>query len=263
MVYIYVLKLENNKYYIGKTSNPAFRMDSHFNENGSAWTKKYKPIKLEALIPDCDDYDEDKYTKKYMDKYGIENVRGGSFVSVELDENTISHLKNMSNGTNNKCFKCGSKDHFAKDCIKMLEKTRDKTVEMFSCKFCFKKYKNKSNCNKHEDVCDKNNEKCTCPTSYFSPHRKNKCLMRKIVYEESEESSQEESSDEDEEQNDNICFTCGRLGHYASECYAKTDINGNKIDDDDVCCFKCGRPGHYATNCYARTDINGNYLKRY
>ena len=104
MVYIYVLKLQNNKYYVGKTMNPSFRMESHFNENGSAWTRKYKPIQLESLIPDCDDYDEDKYTKKYMDKYGIENVRGGSFVSVELDENTIAHLRNMSNGTNDKCF---------------------------------------------------------------------------------------------------------------------------------------------------------------
>ena len=30
MVYIYVLKLENNKYYVGKTNNPSFRMESHF-----------------------------------------------------------------------------------------------------------------------------------------------------------------------------------------------------------------------------------------
>ncbi len=42
MVYIYVLKLENNKYYIGKTDNPEIRLNSHFNFNGSEWTKKYK-----------------------------------------------------------------------------------------------------------------------------------------------------------------------------------------------------------------------------
>ena len=73
MVFIYVLELENNKYYIGKTDNPQFRLESHFNSNGAAWTKKYKPINIIELIPNCDDYDEDKYTLKYMEKYGIDN----------------------------------------------------------------------------------------------------------------------------------------------------------------------------------------------
>ena len=254
MVYIYVLKLEDNKYYVGKTSNPTFRMESHFNENGSAWTKKYKPIKLEALIPDCDDYDEDKYTKKYMDKYGIDNVRGGSFVSIQLNKTIISHLTNMSNSTNNKCFKCGSEGHFAKDCNNSVKEKNQK--EKFSCKFCSKLYTNKNKCKSHENACNKNNEKCSCPTSYFSPHRENKCLLRKVMLDESEES---ESSDEDDNSED-ICFICGRTGHYTNDCYAKTDVNGNRLDDDKECCFKCGRQGHYATNCYATKHINGKYL---
>ena len=41
MVYIYVLKLEQEKYYIGKTNNPEFRINDHFNNIGSEWTKKY------------------------------------------------------------------------------------------------------------------------------------------------------------------------------------------------------------------------------
>ena len=97
MVYIYILQLEKGKFYVGKTINPSFRLDSHFNSNGSAWTKIYKPIKMIELIPNCDDYDEDKYTRMFMDKYGIDNVRGGSFVSVELEQSTINHLKQMIN----------------------------------------------------------------------------------------------------------------------------------------------------------------------
>jgi hypothetical protein len=155
MVFIYVLQLEEDKYYIGKTNNLAFRLENHFNSNGSAWTKKYKPIKVLELISNCDDYDEDKYTRKYMDKYGIDNVRGGSFCEINLNENNLITLNQMSNGTNNKCFICGSDQHFAKDCEYVNVKKETKQI-------------------------DKSNEKCDCSTSYFSPHRRSKCLLNKL-----------------------------------------------------------------------------------
>ena len=41
------------------------------------------------ILSNCDDYDEDKITRQYMDKYGINNVRGGSVVSVNLDKSMI------------------------------------------------------------------------------------------------------------------------------------------------------------------------------
>ena len=67
MVFIYTLKLEQGKYYVGKTNNPEFRIENHFNSNGSEWTKKYKPLKILEIIPNCDDYDEDKFTRQYME----------------------------------------------------------------------------------------------------------------------------------------------------------------------------------------------------
>ena len=84
MVYIYILKLINDKYYVGKSNNPSIRLESHFSSNGSVWTQKYKPLEVIEVIPDCDNYDEDKYTLKMMNKYGILNVRGGSFCQINL-----------------------------------------------------------------------------------------------------------------------------------------------------------------------------------
>ena len=56
MVYIYILKLKNNKYYVGKTKKPEFRLKQHFNANGSAWTRKHPPIKIVKIIRGCDGY---------------------------------------------------------------------------------------------------------------------------------------------------------------------------------------------------------------
>lgn len=116
MVFIYILQLEDNKFYIGKTENPQFRLNNHFNYNGSAWTKKYKPIKVLKLIPDCNNFDEDRYTKEYMSKKGINNVRGGTYCKIKLDNDEIELLKKEINGANDCCYICGSNQHFATNC---------------------------------------------------------------------------------------------------------------------------------------------------
>ena len=46
---IYILKLSNNKYYIGKSNNIFIRYRQHLNGNGSFWTKKYKPLYIEKI----------------------------------------------------------------------------------------------------------------------------------------------------------------------------------------------------------------------
>ena len=129
MVYIYVLKLIKGKYYVGKTSNPRFRLDNHFNKNGSEWTRVYKPINIHQIIPECDDYDEDKYTIKTMEKYGINNVRGGSFCQTKLSSENKKTLERMINGSSNACYKCGEKGHFANKCSYESEEESSESEE--------------------------------------------------------------------------------------------------------------------------------------
>lgn len=134
MVYIYILKLKHHKYYVGKTDYPEFRLKDHFNHHGSEWTRKYKPLEVVEII-EGDEYDEDKYVIMYMQRYGIDNVRGGSFSQLELSEEINNLLARMFKGNSDRCFNCGKTGHFAKDCKAKkttLKKTSKKTFKKSS-----------------------------------------------------------------------------------------------------------------------------------
>lgn len=114
---IYVLKLTEEKYYVGKTDKTVEqRFEEHIAGQGSEWTKLYEPIEIIKIITDGDDYDEDKYTKMYMNMYGIDNVRGGSYTSIILPDYQIKSLEIEICTSNNRCFKCQKTGHFASSC---------------------------------------------------------------------------------------------------------------------------------------------------
>ena len=57
-----------------------------------------------------------------MDKYGIDNVRGGSYSSTNLSESQIKNLHHINKSHNDKCFNCGKKGHFMNICKLISEK---------------------------------------------------------------------------------------------------------------------------------------------
>ena len=81
---IYVLKLEKDKWYIGRSANVERRFEQHMNGTGANWTFLHKPIEIYYQRPMISESDEDEVTREYMMKYGIHNVRGGSYCEVEL-----------------------------------------------------------------------------------------------------------------------------------------------------------------------------------
>jgi predicted GIY-YIG superfamily endonuclease len=143
MTVIYVLLCQQGKYYVGKTLNEERRILEHFASIGSAWTHMYPPISVVAIYRDCDDLDEDKYTKMYMRTYGIDNVRGGSYSQVNLDPATKQFLVREICGADDRCFRCGKAGHFIASCTEttnangeIIEDTVMQDAESNTCTRC-------------------------------------------------------------------------------------------------------------------------------
>lgn len=203
---IYVLRLEGGRYYVGKSDNVMNRYQQHTKGSGSAWTRKYKPVSLEKTIENVSSFEEDKVTKEYMSKYGIDKVRGGSYVEVELSEFHTDALKMEIWGAKNLCTQCGRPGHFVKDCHAKTDVSGNKIEyeednDEWGCEYCDRTFTTAFGCGVHEKLCKVKNKK----TLYVKQATSKK---------------------------DSVCYRCGRPGHYSPDCYARTHHMGYILDSD-------------------------------
>jgi len=82
---LYLLELQNKKFYVGQSSRPQVRFSDHQIGQGGKWTRQYppvallntKPVTVANLREAC--LYENWMTLHYMEQYGWQNVRGGGF----------------------------------------------------------------------------------------------------------------------------------------------------------------------------------------
>jgi len=198
---IYVLRLEGGRYYVGKTDNVPQRFQQHLHGQGSAWTKKYKPVSLEKTIKHASVFDEDKVTKEYMAKYGVDKVRGGSYVQMELSEEQKTMLECELRGAKDLCTRCGRAGHFVKDCYAKSD-TNGKRLDESS--------------DSSSDSSDSDDDTVKTNAQIVS-------LLKQVVKEVSKPHINKKKVA-------NACYRCGREGHYAPDCYASRHVNGTYLD---------------------------------
>lgn len=258
MEQIYVLELEEGKYYVGKTKNSNIRIGQHFNGNGSEWTKRYKPIKIIDIKSCVTIFDEENATITWMKDKGIHNVRGGMYYNVTLTEDDVNTIKKLIASIDNKCYKCGG-NHFAKKCNEYGQKPeKTKTINN-------KMHNEKYVC---DDVYDDSNN--------IEDYAQDTSNSISETSDSTDNDSDFDMSDAPENTYDNNCYVaayccsfCGKefdtykgaMYHEKIYCKQKKPISNvlhckNKLKK----CYRCGRENHYSKDCYAKVDIDGFFL---
>ena len=81
--YVYVLKLQDDCWYVGYSADPECRIAAHFLGRGARWTQVHAPMAVESLQPGTKKL-EDVVTIALMVRHGFQRVRGGQYVLVDL-----------------------------------------------------------------------------------------------------------------------------------------------------------------------------------
>lgn len=220
---IYILLLEKGKWYVGHTDRKdGDRFTEHFSGNGAKWTQLYKPIQVmewrEGTLAD-----ENRVTLEYMEIYGWWNVRGGSYCNVEMSappKQLMPKLPAQINKPQNilipKEIKQETKKVFKNGrwiTIKINESKQIKPIKKTNagaCNRCGRQGHYESKCFANTDI----------DGDYINSESDN----------ESDSDSEEFSYNNYKKSKSSACYTCGRQGHYASNCYAETHKNGYFID---------------------------------
>lgn len=255
MVFVYVLKLFDNKWYIGKTNNPIERFNSHFNDEGSEWTKKYPIDNFHELIPDCDDFEEQKITLKYMEKYGIDNVRGGPFCQVIFSQEIRQLIQSMINSQNEKCLICGESGHYARNCPLKNAINNNNNNNNNSSSY-INASTSASNSNPYLIPTIGYVTSSSTPITTITSTPTTSTITTTIIQQQQQSPATTPNSTTRKKRADST-----NNSEETAPKKSRKKSTGNSQEDgkegEVLTCFRCGRSNHLVTACYAKTHVKG------
>ena len=209
MYVVYVLPLQQSKFYVGKTKECNFeaRMQQHQDgqgHGGAAFTSRFKPIRqpeIKSRHPDEQSASaaELQTTLELMRQKGIDSVRGAQWSRVEMTPAMKADIQSQIDHTYDQCYKCHQTGHSAAQCLVAAalppaaapRAPAASAMQQFAPR-CFR-------CHRSSHVM----QDCSASTDAEGrqlPQGVHRC-----------------------------CFRCGRTSHYANDCFAKRDMFGNQL----------------------------------
>lgn len=189
---LYVMQLQHDKYYVGYSARMHNeRLLQHTQNQGSLWTRKYKPIEAIYVDQEGQREDENQLTLEVMREYGWYNCRGGSWCQVDLKypPAELASSKGLSKFRRASC--------------------KRSRVEMT-----------------HEQV---KRKRSGCSRCGRASHTEAACYAKTDILGNNIEG--ESASEAEDAGFETGCQRCGRESHMADDCYARRDVNGCNIED--------------------------------
>ena len=153
MTLLYVIELNCQKFYISTTNNTVRELDNYVNylkmnqhvKTGIDWIDKYRPIGIYQIVPNATDNDLKKFVIRYLDIYGINQVRGWEYTRINL---TIKeHMSIMREVLSSIpfCLECNKTINRLYGCIPCSNKNT------WDCILCDKSFQTKEDSFEHEE----------------------------------------------------------------------------------------------------------------
>jgi len=211
---IYKINCSDGKKYIGKTADIERRIHQHSTGNGAKVTQKFKPKTVE-IVDSCPGFFSTKLEQYHTDEnitdHGYENVRGGKYTNSKTLHKTQNNNGPLSNSEDKERIRLRKKKSLTREEHNRLEKLKVRNRSANGKSYIAKKLCDDCGVN----ISDKPKSHTLCFNCFKGV----------------EEGVWEEESEEESEDDEMFCATCGRNGHNYQSCYAKTNIDGDRINE--------------------------------
>lgn len=272
-MWIYVLRLVDDHYYVGRTQDVVTRVSEHSTgtagrptkDRGASWTAKY-PVLGVVRVVQSDKNEEETMTKRYMDVYGVDKVRGGKFTQIKLSAEHLREIETSRISADDACHVCGQIGHFARFCPNRAAvaaakaasqvptpvhgpRVADPVPDLATGAGPRPKAKTKTAATVHTSTAGGTSVVVT-PGEDGAAASPSPLLLLPLPH----------------GHNSAQCGRCGRSdSHSANNCRAIYHLNGTRLSGSispvgTASCARCGHLSHAAAQCYATHHVDGSAL---